>query len=211
MMRKIFFSATLLFMFYWASAQRFEGGMLAGFNATQVEGVAVYGENINGYHKPGVLAGFFVQTDIAPAIFSGIEIKYSQKGARRKIKENDPDPRKYIMRLGYVDVPVFMGFRTNDRGAVIAGVSAGYLIHSMEYNEYGELPEEDLHPFNSFDLQPFIGYQFDMLDQVKLDLRFALSVLPIREKSGGETTNYYWQNNQFNNVISLAAYYNFGR
>jgi hypothetical protein len=81
----------------------------------------------------------------------------------------------------------------------------------MEYNEYGKFPEEDLHPFNNFDLQPFIGFQFDMLDQVKLDLRFALSVLPIREKSGGETTNYYWQNNQFNNVISLAAYYNLGR
>ncbi|MEE4287519.1 MAG: outer membrane beta-barrel protein [Mariniphaga sp.] len=211
MMRKIFFSAALFLVAFWASAQRFEGGLLAGFNATQVEGVAVYGENINGYHKPGVLAGFFVQTDIAPAIFSGIEIKYSQKGARRKIKENDPDPRKYIMRLGYVDVPIFMGFRTNDRGAVIAGVSAGYLIHAMEYNEYGKFPEEDLHPFNNFDLQPFIGFQFDMLDQIKLDLRFALSVLPIREKSGGETTNYYWQNNQFNNVISLAAYYNLGR
>ena len=76
MMRKIFISTTLFLVVSWASAQRFEGGLLAGFNATQVEGVAVYGENINGYHKPGVLAGFFVQTDIAPAIFSGIEIKY---------------------------------------------------------------------------------------------------------------------------------------
>jgi hypothetical protein len=211
MTKKLFISVAILFLANWASAQRFEGGLLAGFNATQVEGVAVYGYNINGYHKPGILAGFFVQTDIAPAIFSGIEIKYSQKGSRKKIKENDPDPRKYIMRLGYVDVPIFMGFRTNDRGAVIAGISAGYLIHAMEYNEYGKFPEEDLHPFNSFDLQPFIGFQFDMLDQVKLDLRFALSVLPIRGKSGGEATSYYWQNNQFNNVISLAAYYNFGR
>lgn len=211
MTKKLFISLSILFLAFQASAQRFEGGLLAGFNATQVEGVAVYGANLNGYHKPGILAGFFVQTDIAPAIFSGIEIKYSQKGARRKIKENDPDPRMYIMRLGYIDVPLFVGFRTNDRGAVIAGISAGYLIHSMEFNEDGKFPEQDLHPFNSFDLQPFLGFQFDMLDRVKLDLRFALSVLPIREKSGGETTSYYWQNNQFNNVISLAAYYSFGK
>ncbi|SHF10168.1 Outer membrane protein beta-barrel domain-containing protein [Mariniphaga anaerophila] len=206
MAKKLFFTAAILFFAYWVSAQRFEGGFLAGFNATQVEG-----DNFKGYNKPGILGGFFVQTDIAPAIFAGMEIKYSQKGSRKRIKKNDPDPQKYIMRLGYVDVPLFVGFRTNDRGAVVAGVSAGYLIHSAEYDEYGMFPPEDQHAFNNLDLQPFLGFQFDMLDQLKLDLRFALSVLPVRGQPGDEATNYYWLNNQFNNVISLAAYYSFGR
>ena len=168
--RKILFSALMLFMFQWAAAQRFDGGLIAGFNATQVEGDA-----FKGYNKPGVLAGFFVQTDVAPAIFAGMEIKYSQKGSRKRIKQNDPDPEKYIMRLGYIDLPLFVGFRTSDRGAVVAGVSAGYLMHSMEYNEYGEFPQEDLHPFKNLDVQPFLGFQFDMLDRLKVDLRFALS------------------------------------
>ena len=204
--RKILFSALMLFMFQWAAAQRFDGGLIAGFNATQVEGDA-----FKGYNKPGVLAGFFVQTDVAPAIFAGMEIKYSQKGSRKRIKQNDPDPEKYIMRLGYIDLPLFVGFRTSDRGAVVAGVSAGYLMHSMEYNEYGEFPQEDLHPFKNLDVQPFLGFQFDMLDRLKVDLRFALSVLPIRGQPGEDATTYYWLNNQFNNVISLAAYYNLGR
>lgn len=206
MAKKLFISVAMLLLAHWASAQRFEGGILAGFNGTQVEG-----DYFKGYNKPGVLAGFFVQTDVAPAIFAGMEIKYSQKGSRKRIKKDDPDPQKYIMRLGYVDVPLFVGFRTNDRGAVIAGVSAGYLIHGMEYDEYGEFPKEDQNEFNNLDLQPFLGFQFDMLDQVKLDLRFALSVLPIRGQPGEDATNYYWLNNQFNNVISLAAYYNLGR
>lgn len=204
--RKILFSALMLFMVQWAAAQRFDGGLIAGFNATQVEGDA-----FKGYNKPGVLAGFFVQTDVAPAIFAGMEIKYSQKGSRKRIKQNDPDPEKYIMRLGYIDLPLFVGFRTSDRGAVVAGVSAGYLMHSMEYNEYGEFPQEDLHPFKNLDVQPFLGFQFDMLDRLKVDLRFALSVLPIRGQPGEDATTYYWLNNQFNNVISLAAYYNLGR
>ncbi len=204
--RKILFSALMLFMVQWAAAQRFDGGLIAGFNATQVEGDA-----FKGYNKPGVLAGFFVQTDVAPAIFAGMEIKYSQKGSRKRIKQNDPDPEKYIMRLGYIDLPLFVGFRTSDRGAVVAGVSAGYLMHSMEYNEYGEFPQEDLHPFKNLDMQPFLGFQFDMLDRLKVDLRFALSVLPIRGQPGEDATTYYWLNNQFNNVISLAAYYNLGR
>ena len=194
-----------------ARAQRFEGGFLAGFNASQVEGASLNGRALNGFHKPGVLAGFYVQTELAPAVFAGMEIKYSQKGARNKINPKNPEPEKYIMRLGYIDIPVYGGFRTGNLGSVIAGVSAGYLIHGKEFNEYGELPEEDRNAFNNLDLQPFIGFKFDFLEQVSADLRFALSVLPIRGQPGEDATAYYWQNNQFNNVISLALYYRIDR
>jgi len=206
MLKKIIALVLFLMLIQIASAQRFQGGILAGFNASQVEG-----DNFKGYHKPGILAGFYVQTDFAPAIFGGMEIKYSQKGARKKIKPKDPEPEKYIMRLGYVDIPVFVGFRTSNRASVIAGASAGYLIHDKELDAYGEFVKEDQNAFNSLDLQPFLGFQFDMLDKVKLDLRIALSVLPIRGQPGDDATNYYWLNNQFNNVISLALYYRLDR
>lgn len=187
-------------------AQRFDAGLIAGFNASQVEG-----DTYRGYNKPGVLAGLFVQTDVAPAVFAGFEIKYSQKGARNRIKPKDPEPEKYIMRLGYIDLPVYAGFRTNDHGAIIAGISTGYLLHAQEFDEYGEFVPENQNKFRSIDLQPFLGFQFDFLDQVSVDLRFALSVLPIRGQPGENATNYYWINNQFNNVISLALYYRFRR
>lgn len=206
MLKNIIVAVLFLMLVQVASAQRFQGGVLAGFNASQVEG-----DNFKGYNKPGILGGFFVQTDFAPAVFGGIEIKYSQKGSRKRIKPKDPDPEKYIMRLGYVDVPVFVGFRTSDRSSVIAGASAGYLIHANEFDEYGEFVKENQNEFNELDLQPFVGFQFDMLDQVKLDLRIALSVLPVRGQPGDNATNYYWLNNQFNNVISLALYYRLDR
>lgn len=206
MIRKIVIPVFFIFIINVVAAQRFEGGILAGFNASQVEG-----DSFKGFNKPGVLAGFYVQTDVAPAVFVGMEIKYSQKGARNRITPKNTDPVKYIMRLGYVDVPIFVGFRTNDRGAIIAGVSTGYLIHGKEFDEYGEFVIEDQNTFNSIDLQPFLGFQFDMLDQVKLDLRFALSVLPIRGQPGESPANIYWLNNQFSNVISLALYYRLDR
>lgn len=203
-MKKLIFPALLLLIVQVATAQRFEGGILAGFNASQVEG-----DTYKGYNKPGILAGFYVQTDVAPAIFSGIEIKFSQKGSRNRNKPEDPTPEKYIMRLNYIDVPLFMGFRTNEWGAVVAGVSAGYLISGREFNEYGQFVEEDQNEFKTFDLQPFVGFQFGMLDNLKLDLRLALSVLPIRERPFNTTS--YWINNQFSNVISLAFYYRIDR
>ena len=191
-----------LFVLTIAKAQRFDGGALLGFNATQVEG-----DTYKGYHKPGIVAGFYVETDIAPAVFAAMEIKYSQKGARKK--SNEKDPTKYIMRLNYIDLPIYMAFRTSENSAIIGGISAGFLISGKELNEYGEFPTEDQNAFNTIDLQPLIGFQFDFLENLKADLRFALSVLPVRGKPEG--TNYYWQNNQFNNVITLALYYQIGR
>jgi hypothetical protein len=207
MFRKIIIAAVGIILVNAAYGQRFEGGLLAGYNATQVEG-----DSYKGYNKPGILGGFYVQTDLAPAIFAGMEIKYSQKGSRNRIKTEEGDePDKYIMRLGYVDVPLFAGFRTSDRGSIVAGASFGYLIHAGEFDENGPFVEQDQNAFNNFDLQPFLGFQFDMLDNVKLDLRFAFSVLPIRGLPGEDATNYYWLNNQFNNVISLALYYRLDR
>ncbi|MBN2634841.1 MAG: outer membrane beta-barrel protein [Prolixibacteraceae bacterium] len=208
MNKKLFLPILFLMFFNVAIAQRFDAGVLAGFNASQVTGAQLNGVPIRGFHKPGILAGLYVQTDFAPAVFAGMEIKYSQKGARKKVTEKDPE--KYVMRLGYIEVPVYMAFRTNQHGSILAGISTGFLTHSIELDNYGELPPEDQYAFERIDLQPFVGFQFDLLDRVKADLRFAMSVLPIR-KQPGEGTNYYWHNNQFNRVISLAAYYQFGR
>ncbi|GAB1452574.1 hypothetical protein MASR2M47_26300 [Draconibacterium sp.] len=201
MTKKLLIPILFLFASNILFAQRFDGGAVLGFNATQVEG-----DTYKGYHKPGLVAGFYVETDIAPAIFAAMEIKYSQKGARKNITEKDPT--KYIMRLDYIDIPVYMAFRTNERGAIIGGLSTGFLISSKEIDNYGEFPPEDQNAFNTIDLEPFIGFQFDFIENLKADLRFALSVLPVRGKPSN--TNYYWQNNQFNNVITLALYYRIG-
>jgi hypothetical protein len=201
MKRLLMLAVTVVFVTGLAKAQRFDGGILAGFNGTQVEG-----DSYKGYHKPGAVAGFYVQTDLAPAVFAAMEIKFNQKGARKN--PTVKDPTKYIMRLNYIDLPVYAAFRTSDHGSILAGIQPGYLLSGKEFNEYGELPPEDQHPFNNFDLQALVGFQFDFLDRVKADLRFTLSVLPIRDKPGD--TNYYWHDSQFNNVVSLAFYYQIG-
>ena len=185
-------------------SQRFDAGFIGGFNATQVEG-----DLLKGYHKPGVLLGAYVQTDIAPAIFASMELKYSQKGARNQLDKDHPEKPKYIMRLSYIDLPVVFGFRTSDRILVIAGVSAGYLLKAKEFDNYDLFPEQDQYVFNDFDIQAIAGFQFDLLDNVKLDLRMSYSVLPIAELPG--STNSYWKDNLFNNVLSLALYYRLDR
>lgn len=205
MNKKLIFPIAMIFISCLSRGQQFDAGLIAGFNATQVEG-----DDYRGYNKPGILAGLFVQTDLNPDFFASLEIKYSQKGSRNRLLPDETDITKYIMRLGYAEVPVLIGYRTNEWGAVVGGVSAGYLLHAGEYDEYGLFPPQDRHEFNRFDIQPFVGFQFGLMEQLKLDLRLAFSVLPIRDHPGEDATTYYWLNHQFNNVLSLALYYNFG-
>ncbi len=124
-------------------AQRFHAGLLGGLTASQVEG-----DFTRGYHKPGFTAGLFVQTDLSRTVFAAMEIKYAQKGSRKNPREDDPELEKYIMRLAYFDLPLYVGFRTSENISIMAGLSAGYLISSAEYNNYGLFPKEDQHPFN---------------------------------------------------------------
>ena len=203
MAKKILIPIILLFIANIVVAQRFDGGALVGFNGTQVEG-----DSYKGYHKPGLVGGFYVETDIVPAFFAAFEIKYAQKGARKKTTEKDPE--QYIMRLNYIDIPVYVAFRSSERTAILAGLSTGFLLIGKEFDEYGEFPPQDQNKFNTIDLQALIGFQFEMSDNLKTDLRFAYSLLPIRDKPNVEPP-YYWEGNQFNNVITLALYYQIGR
>ena len=134
-MNKFLITVLLLLAANALFAQRFDAGLIAGFNGSQVEG-----DYFKGYNKAGILAGIFVQTDVAPAIVAGLEIKYSQKGSRKKYDPKQPEVEKYVMRLGYIDIPIFMGFRTNERSMIIAGIAPGVLIHSKELDNYGEFP-----------------------------------------------------------------------
>ena len=181
-------------------AQRFEGGALIGLNASQVDG-----DNYSGYHKPGVALGGFVQTNLSRTIYAGMELKLMQKGSRNIDSLATDGQIKYIMRLNYVDLPVYLGIRTSERISLLAGVSPGYLISGREYNDYGKLTEQDQKAFSEFDLQGLLGFRFQFTKRLFVDLRGAYSVLPIRKQKGDPL--WYWRSNQFNNLLSTTVLY----
>jgi opacity protein-like surface antigen len=181
-------------------AQRFEGGVIGGFNASQVDG-----DNYSGYHKPGIAFGGYVQTNLSRTVYAGMELKLMQKGSRNIDSLATNGQIKYIMRLNYVDLPVYLGIRTGERISLLIGMSPGYLISGREYNDYGKLTEQDQHPFNSFDLQAFLGFRFQFTKRLFVDLRGAYSLLPIREHPGNVL--WYWKSNQFNNILSTTVLY----
>ncbi|BBE18051.1 hypothetical protein AQPE_2211 [Aquipluma nitroreducens] len=181
-------------------SQRFEGGVLVGLNASQVDG-----DNYSGYHKPGVALGGFVQTNLSRTVYAGMELKFAQKGSRNIDSLATDGQIKYIMRLNYVDLPVYLGIRTSERISLLVGMSPGYLISGREYNDYGKLTEQDQKAFSEFDLQGLLGFRFQFTKRLFVDLRGAYSVLPIRKQKGDPL--WYWKSNQFNNLLSTTVLY----
>ncbi len=182
-------------------SQRFEGGVLGGLNASQVDG-----DTYGGYNKPGIVAGAYLQTNLSPTIFTGMELKFAQKGSRKNPNPKlQDDQEKYIMRLNYIDLPVYLGYRTSEKIAVLAGLSAGYLVSGTEFDNDGKFVEENRKPFNEFDVQAMLGFRFQFTKRLFVDLRGAYSVSPVREKPGNILG--YWDRSQFNNVLNTTVLY----
>lgn len=181
-------------------SQQFEGGVLVGLNASQVDG-----DNYSGYHKPGMALGGYVQTNLSRTVYAGMELKFAQKGSRNIDSLATQGQIKYIMRLSYVDLPVYLGIRTSERISLLIGVSPGYLISGTEYNDYGKLTEQDQNAFSEFDLQGLLGFRLQLTKRLFVDLRGVYSVLPIREQKGDPL--WYWKSNQFSNLLSTTVLY----
>lgn len=200
-MKHFILTLFIVFACYASFAQRFEGGLIGGFNAAQVDG-----DQYKGYHKPGIALGGYVKTDLSRTVFAAMELKLMQKGVRNiDSLAVDQQQIKYIMRLNYIDLPVYLGFRTSERISMLIGISPGYLLSENEYNDYGKFPIEDRHPFNSLDLQAMIGFRLQLTHRIAVDVRGAYSLLPIRNQPGKEI--WYWKSNQFNNILSTTILY----
>ncbi|HPB05608.1 MAG TPA: outer membrane beta-barrel protein [Prolixibacteraceae bacterium] len=209
--RRITFRSILLFVLFIVLAkpglsQGFDGGLLAGFNGSQVRG-DLYS---NGFHKMGLLAGAWVQTSLNDNFYWTMELKYSQKGSRMNPSKKN-DYYLYIYRLNYIDIPVAFGYHNSDYYSFLMGLSFNYLVNRSAEDSFGKIElSQNLH---SWEIAAFAGIRIDFEQMVrrdwaskfKLDFRFQFSALPIY--TSNNKLFYYSPYSQFNSVISTALYY----
>jgi len=203
--RKIFFLVAILILSIPAFSQKISGGLLAGFNGSQVRG-----DYSNGFHKLGLLGGAWVQSDINEKFYWSGEIKFSQKGSR--INPNSKNGYLlYIYRLNYIDLPVLIGYKYNDYLSFFGGLSFGYLINSSVEDNYGVNPNFTSSYLHSYEIGMFVGAKvnFDRLVErdwarkFKIDLRYQFSAMSIYNVN----KLFYSPYGQFNSLISTSLYY----
>lgn len=227
---KLFLLCVLLFpALHEVQAQRFKGEIIAGLNASQVDGDEVYG-----FAKFGANAGLGV---MLPFSFTGkeeknwavsMEMLLHQKGSYRKNYTNinfcDTCPDdipcdstiKYRLDMNYVSLPVMLHYTDpHTHWTFGLGVSYNRLFHIREI-ENGVETSTSLSngPYTLTDYSVLFDVRFRIYQRFKFNFRYEYSFIPIR------TRTYYkskvgaydpepWDRKQYHNILTFRVIYVF--
>jgi hypothetical protein len=178
-------------------SQRFSGGIVAGFNASQIDGDFMYG-----YNKAGLMGGAFVFTDFTDKWKGQMEIRYSSKGSATP--KDYSTIEKNLLR--YIEIPLIIEFKLFQKVQLQAGASIGYLFYAKQDIGYGyEKYREKLNPTET---AICFGLNASFLDPINFNIRYSYSLFPVFENYVGQS---YGTGAWFNNVITFGVYYRIGK
>jgi hypothetical protein len=188
-------------LFWQGFAQRFNGGVYLGMDVSQVDG-----DNNEGYHKLGYLAGALVSLDVSPHSSFQLEMGYIQKGARGDTSIT------FLTRLHYLEIPLLYQYTFAKRYSFEAGPAMDVLLGT--YEESDGIESQSTIPFRPVTLAGIFGFSGFINNHLKANIRFNYSLLSIRNISGQltipESYRYIlFETGQFNNVISFSLMWYF--
>lgn len=86
--------------------QRFKGGLIAGFTASQING-----DESNGYNKLGLQAGTRVEILLGERTSTSLELLFAQRGSQSELIKDQFSFQFFSLTLNYIDVPVQFHFK----------------------------------------------------------------------------------------------------
>jgi opacity protein-like surface antigen len=191
-------------------AQRFNGGILLGLTASQVDG-----DSYAGFDRVGLQGGVFVNTFLFRNTAVQMEIKYAGRGARKKTSETDTEI--YKLNLHYIDLPVLLQYEVQKRILAEAGIITGYLFGASGEDNGGKLDRDYLVDFKKFDLNWLLGLRYRFNKNISAGIRYSYSLISIRDYVNS-SANYSIIGNllgysagDYNNYLSFGIYYQFNR
>ena len=191
-------------------AQRFNGGILLGVTASQVDG-----DSYSGFDKVGLQGGVFVNTFLSRNAGLQMEIKYVGRGARKKTSETDTEI--YKLTLHYIDIPVFFQYEVQKRIILEAGIITGHLFAASGEDNGGKLDKDYLVDFKKFDLDWSLGLRYRFNENVSAGIRYSYSLFSIRDyvnsdANYGVIANLFgYTTGDYNNYLSFGIFYQFNR
>jgi hypothetical protein len=199
MKKSLLFFLFLVFTILTSFAQPFQGGVAAGLVGSQVAG-----DTYSGFHKPGAYAGIWVRLAAGERSSFQTELSYFQKGSRHNPDEKKQDFTFYLMRLGYIEMPLLYQYKFKNKLMLEVGPSFSFLLHSYEELDYLEVNYGD---FSLMNLSFMAGIGFPVTERLSAHFRMNSSILSIRkdEVSGG--VYRLFDHGQYNDCILFFLSY----
>ncbi len=187
-------------------AQNIKGGLIAGFNTTQVDGDEVYG-----YHKYGLNVGPLAIIPFGKKFSASIETIYNQKGSYQRPRFADSLSGEYKLILNYLEVPILFNYTDKDVIKFGAGFSWGRLVQFKEWQHGNRINWSTPYgPYKNSDVDVLLDVQFKLFTGIHFDLRYAYSVAKIRTREFEiNALGQKWTRKQFNNVVTFRLVYVF--
>lgn len=199
-MRHILFIIIVSALTFTAYSQKFEGGVLIGLTASQIDG-----DNSSGYNKVGLQGGGWVRRMFTYTVGGQMEIMYMQKGAMKT--RNTGDTAYLKTTLHYIDIPLMAQYIFNENVMIELGIIPEVLMSAKVEDANSPLP---INPeYNRFTLGAFAGIGYRFLEVLSLRLRFNYSILPIQAHPSGQ--KYLLNQGNYSNMLSFAVYYQIGK
>jgi hypothetical protein len=196
-MRRFIYILLFIFCTGYTNSQQFEGGILGGLTASQIDG-----DSYSGYNKVGIQAGAWVQRLFTYTVAGQLELRYVQKGSLHTNKPDDPTYYRCV--LHYIDLPIMAQYIYDEKVVFELGIGPEFLVSGKEFDAHGELPEREPY-FHTFTMSAIAGIGYTFWDVLTFSARFNYSIIPIRDHPSGQS--YLLNQGQYSNVLSFAIYY----
>lgn len=180
-------------------AQKFEGGLLAGLCASQVAG-----DTYSGYDKAGIFAGGYVSLPLSKRMDIRLELDYIQKGSRKNPVPEKDDYNSYLMRLGYIEMPLLVQYHIGSKLIAEAGPAMSFLLHSSE--KFNQEPIS-YNQFRKQNVSLIAGISYRVTERISAGLRTNNSLISIRKDRVTGDVWRFFDYGQFNDVLIFTFGY----
>ncbi|MDA8858112.1 PorT family protein [Flavobacteriales bacterium] len=189
-------------------AQNFAGGIILGLSTSQVSG-----DDLGGFNKAGLLAGFFANKSLSPLLSFQMEMTYIQKGSNNPNMNNSEhlqDYEKPDISSSYIEIPLLLKYHQSAVLKIEGGIQFANLIKAYYNDTYGEISTTTIDPFIDYDIGLLIGMDYKFSENLSLNTRISNSILPIGEEDYNHATTYNsTRKGKYNSVLNFAIHYNF--
>lgn len=204
-MKTIYLHAVLLIILISYSniySQRFNGGIHAGVSASQVSG-----DELAGFNHAGIYGGGFVNIYFSQKSSVQLELNFIQKGSRKNPNPDNGDPTQYICRLNYIEMPLMYKLDIAKWLTFEIGVSAAYLVQSLEMDQNGIV--SPYLQFKKYEISLIGGGYYNFSKHFMVNVRYenTFPFLPIRQHAS--RASHLLNKGQYNSVLVFALQYQF--
>jgi hypothetical protein len=207
--------------------KQIKGVVILGMNMSQVDGDEVYG-----FYKAGLNAGFGAILPLSKSFAFNIETLYNQKGAYKKysVSGDSTGLPYYKVKLDYLEVPAYITFEDRHIWTIGLGFSWGRRINYKEtirgtnktFGQYfikdslfwtlkDHIVEGDTtykeYPLSKNDWSVLVSLQLRVWRHLKVDLRYSYSMASIGTRDYITQSGATWSRKLYNNVLTFRLLY----